>query len=191
MVPPLEDGEFRIPQEAWDFLLQADLTELTNAPHATMRFVPRRARVLYSECFAFAASEAVREGKRGLGRGFRLTLVVSAMLLMVARGGSESANVAVLRRCEQFRRGDWAPLLWWTVPGMRPSPFGGGRVPRTEEEERARIRREVQRLMEDGQVGKATDRLMPVPMAPSTVETLGKLESLCPPHGPEVPESEA
>ena len=51
-------------------------------------------------------------------------------------------------------------------------------------EERARIRREVQRLMEDGQVGKATDRLMPVPMAPSTMETLGKLESLCPPPDP-------
>ena len=181
------DGEFRVQAGSWDFLLRADLTELTTAPHATMRFIPRQARTLYSECFDFAASEAVREGKRGSGRGIRLTLVVSAMLLLVARGRNESANVAVLRRCGQFRRGDWVTLLWWTFPGMRPSPFGGGRLPRTEVEEQARIRREVQRLMADGEVGKATDRVKPVPMAPSTVETFEKLQRLCQDPDPRFP----
>ena len=184
--PELEAGEFRVPEESWVLLMRIDGDELVNAPYATMRYIPEKAKEHYSECFNFAAREAVVEGDRG-DRGMRLTLVVSAMLLLVARGRDESARVAVLRRCDQFRRGDWAGLLWWTGPEGRPTPFGWGRHPVSPEEQQARVRREVQRLMEEGQIGKATDRVKPVPMAPPTEATFRELERLCPEADPRFP----
>lgn len=184
--PADEPGAIRVPPASWELLMGLDMLQLSNAPGATFGYVPDRVHTLVTECWNFAAQQALQPASAD--RGFRLLQAFSSMLLLRKRGNGVSARAAVTERCQQFKRGDWEGLLRYArgdAPRGRPRGVGE----RLEDQQGRRVKKALA-YASKGELSRAAAILEATPMAPPSREVLQQLKVLHPAPDPRLPRPE-